>query len=155
MTLEEFVSDWLERSPIHPPPNAYDQVAGNVGVTLYRDEIFQVQLWTFPPRAVVTDHAHPNVDTWLVKVTGRFSMKLNGVGLEPRDAIRTAWRGMKTWMTRVAPGDIHGVKVGPSGGSFLSITERLDGAMPESVHLSWKGAPLDDEHAAILKQKAR
>jgi hypothetical protein len=153
MTLEEFTFDWLANGPIQPPMSAYECVAGNTGLTLYRDNRFQVQLWAFPPGAMVSDHAHPNLDSWLVRVSGKFKLTLNGTWLMPKDARRTAWRELNTWCTRVAPGDFHGVQVGVTGGSFLSITERLDGLPPESVHKIWAGPALDNRHAAELAEK--
>jgi hypothetical protein len=154
MTLEEFVTSWLRDSPIKPPTNSYSAVNGYVGLILYRDERFQVQMWTFPPHAVVTEHSHPSIDSWLVRVTGKFRLVLNGVWMSPRDVTRTEWRGMRTWMTRIAANDVHGVKVGGEGASFLSITERTDGKSPESVHLTWDGPPLDETHGATLAAKA-
>ena len=154
MTLEQFVDEWLRDSPIKPPVNSYASVNGYVGLTLYRDDRFQVQMWTFPPRAEVTEHSHPNVDSVLVKVTGKFRLVLNGKWMSPRDVTRTQWRGMNTWMTKIAANDVHGVKVGEGGASFLSITERLDGQSPESVHMVWDGPPLDQDHEAALTAKA-
>ena len=148
--LRQFVDDWLTETPIKPPPGAYAAVAGNVGLTLYRDARFQVQLWTFPPNSRVSDHAHPGVDTWLVRVNGKFRLRKNGAYLSPADAERTTWRGMRTWMTRIGPDDVHGVEIGEAGGSFLSITERIDGAEPVSVHMAWEGAPLSEDHAVQL-----
>jgi hypothetical protein len=150
MTLEDFVATWLQDTPIKPPINSYCSVNGYIGLTLYRDDRFQVQMWVFPPHAVVTEHSHPSVDSWLVKVTGKFRLRLNGTWMSPREATRTQWRGMNTWMTRIAANDVHGVTVGGEGASFLSITERTDGQEPESVHLVWDGAPLDQEHGAAL-----
>jgi|HubBroStandDraft_1064217.scaffolds.fasta_scaffold32872_5 hypothetical protein len=150
MTLEEFTAWWLRESPMLPPVGAYNVVNGNVGLTLYRDGPFQVQLWTFPPRAEIVDHKHPDVDTILVRVAGRFRLRRNGRVIPLRESGRAEWRGLKTWTDIIAAEDLHGVTVGPTGGAFLSITERKDGRAPESVHLVWEGAPLDERHAADL-----
>jgi hypothetical protein len=154
MTLDQFVESWLRDSPIRPPANSYASVNGYVGLTLYRDDRFQVQMWTFPPHSEVSEHAHPNLDSVLVKVTGKFRLVLNGKWMSPRDVQRTQWRGMNTWMTKIAANDVHGVRVGGEGASFLSITERTDGQIPESVHVVWDGPPLDEEHAAELTRRA-
>jgi quercetin dioxygenase-like cupin family protein len=151
MTLEEFTDDWLRDSPIKPPIHSYQQVSGYVGLTLYRDDRFQVQMWTFPPYSEVTEHSHPDVDSILVKVTGKFRLILNGKWMSPREVTRTQWRGMNTWMTGIKANDRHGVRVGGEGASFLSISERLDGLPPESVHMVWEGPPLDEAHAAELE----
>lgn len=151
MTLQEFADWWLRESPIRPPVGAYDQVNGNVGLVLYRDGPFQVQLWTFPPRAEVTDHTHPGMDTILVRVAGRFHLRRNGKRIPLRESGRAEWRGLRTWTDVIAGDEPHGVTAGPTGGAFLSITERKDGREPESVHRVWAGDPLDARHAAELE----
>ena len=149
-TLEHFVDSWLADTPVRPGANAYANVAGNVGLTLYKDDRFQVQLWTFPPGASVAEHTHPDVDSWLVRVSGKFRLTVNGKLVTGADAEKASWRGMRTWRAHIGAGDTHGVEVGPAGGSFLSISERLDGTPPVSVHLAWDGPPLDEKHAKEL-----
>lgn len=151
MTLDAFVEQWLRHGPVRPPLAAHDTVGGNVGLTLYRDDRFQVQLWTLPPGSVVSDHRHPAIDTWLVRVSGRFDLIINGKSIPLREMPRTQWLQMRTWKMHIAPGDWHGVLTGDTGGSFLSISERLDGAAPASVHLSWDGQPIDAKHQHELE----
>lgn len=151
MTLEEFVTHWLAETPIGPPLGACVFVNGNTGLTLYRDDRFQVQLWVFPPRARVTDHAHPGVDIWLVRVAGKILFRLDG-GYSPLwQADRTEWRGMKTWALHVRPGALHGAVIGETGASFLTISESLS-ETPKSVHMTWEGPPLDEEHGRMLSE---
>jgi quercetin dioxygenase-like cupin family protein len=154
MTLEQFVSDWLRGTIVQPPLRASEFVDGNAGVTLYRDDRFQVQLWVFPPNAKVTDHAHPGLDTWLVRVAGKLKFRLHGKYKPLSEMERTEWGGMKTWTLHVPPGVSHGADIGPEGASFLSLTERLDGEHPESVHLIWDGPPLDEKHGQVLRKAA-
>lgn len=150
MTLHEFVTFWLKKSPIQLPRVPYERVAGNIGVTLYRDDRFQVQLWTFPPDSEITDHAHPDVDSWVVWVGGDYCMRKCGAMIERSQYKWAKWRGMVTPTIHLAPGDMHGATIGPTGGSFLSITERLDGREPMSVHRAWAGPALDNQHAETL-----
>lgn len=150
MTLDEFLANWLAKSSINAPIQACQWVNGNAGVTLYRDERFQVQLWIFPPRARVTDHRHPGMDIWLVRVAGKLRFRLHGAYVPLSDADRMEWGGMKTWCLHVPPGAMHGADIGESGASFLTVAERVDGRVPESVHLIWDGPPLDEEHGRIL-----
>jgi len=152
MNLQEFLSDWLANSPMHPPVHACEWVNGNAGLTLYRDDRFQVQIWTFPPHTKVTDHSHPGLDTWLVWVSGKLRFRLDGKYVRLSETGRAEWRGMKTWTLHVPPGALHGATIGDSGASFLSITERIDGKEPESVHLIWDGPPLDHEHGNRLAE---
>jgi hypothetical protein len=150
MSLDEFAAGWLAAGPVRPPLLAYEKAGGNAGITLYRDDRFQVQLWALPPASVVTEHSHPEIDTCLVRVAGKIRLKINGNWIPLHAMGRTQWLGMRTWMMRVRPGDLHEVKVGRPGGSFLAISERIDGHAPVSVHLNWQGAALDGAHQAAL-----
>lgn len=151
MTLDGFVGHWLKDAPICPPAVPYERVASNIGVTLYRDDRFQVQLWTFAPHSEIADHSHPDVDSWVVWVGGDYCFRKNGRMVERPDMKFVRWRGVTVPKLHLAPGDMHGASIGPTGGSFLSITERLDGHEPVSVHLVWAGPPLDSEHDATLR----
>ena len=150
MTLTEFVETWLSSGPLMPPVMAYESAGANVGVTLYRDARFQVQIWALPPNSVVTEHNHPEIDTYLVRVGGKIRLKLNGAWVPLHAMQRTEWMGMRTWAQRVRPGELHEVSVGRPGGSFLAISERVDGKPPVSVHLSWEGPALDAKHQDAL-----
>lgn len=150
MTLEDFVEYWLSESPISPPPDPYERVAENVGVTLYRDNFFQVQLWTCAPNTDIGDHAHPDMDGWAIRVAGDIRFRKHGKPATRRDTQIVMWRGLKTPMIQVYRGESHGLAIGPSGGSFLVIAERVDGQPPTSVHRDWAGAPLDADHAVAL-----
>lgn len=151
LNLKEFVDQWLAGSRLQPPIYAYEKAGGNVGITLYRDDRFQVQVWTLPPESVVTEHKHPNIDTWLVRVAGKIALRINGRWIPLHEMERTEWLGMRTWMQRVQPGDLHEVTVGKPGGSFLAISERTDGQPPVSVHRAWEGAPLDTDHQSVIE----
>lgn len=150
MTLDEFVKEWLKESPIQPPEVPYERVANNIGITLYRDGPFQVQLWTFPPHTEILDHAHPTVRSWVVWVGGDYCFRRHGKMVDRREWKYRKWRGMVTPSILLEPGDSHGASIGETGGSFLSISERISGEEPISVHLAWDGPPLDAEHAARL-----
>lgn len=150
MTLNDFVAGWLSETPIMPPIFAVNWVNGNTGITLYRDDRFQVQMWVFPPNAVVTDHSHPGVDTTLVWVAGKLRFWVDDEYVCLSETVRASWRGMKTWTIHIPPGARHRAEIGKGGASFLGITEQLDGGKPKSAHLIWDGPPLDKNHGASL-----
>jgi hypothetical protein len=150
MTLDDFTVGWLAQGMLRTPVFAYEQAGGNVGLTLYRDARFQVQLWALPPGAVVTEHRHPDIDTWLVRVAGKIKLRRNGAWRPLEDIERAEWMGQRTWKMRIAPGDWHEVSIGESGGAFLAISERIDGKPPTSVHLTWEGPALDEAHQDAL-----
>lgn len=154
MTLNNFVALWLHSAQIRPPQYPYEIAGSNSGVTLYRDEKFQVQLWICPPNTDISDHAHPNIDGWAIKVAGDIRFRKHGRPVGMHDIKIVTWGGMRTPMIRVGKDESHGVEIGPAGGSFLAVTERLDGTHPSSVHLDWCGKPLDDDHAEQLRRIA-
>jgi hypothetical protein len=150
MTLDEFIVSWLMDSRMAPPAEPYENVAGFVGTTLYRDDRFQVQLWACPPNTNISDHSHPDMDGWAVRVAGDIGFRKNGRPVTHRDMKVVTWGGMRTPMIRVGALESHGANIGPAGGSFLSVTERLDGRRPVSVHRNWSGPPLDAAHATEM-----
>ncbi len=152
MSFDDFLTHWLTESPLAPPPAPHERVAGNVGVTLYRITPFQVQLWICQPDTDIGDHSHPGVDGWALRVAGDIRFRKNGQPVGIHDMKIVSWRGMKTPMVRVAPGESHGVRIGPVGGSFLAITHWLE-SEPRSVHLSWAGEALDAVHRQQLGVK--
>lgn len=149
-TLTGFADRWLSSTVLRPPVYAYERAGPNVGVTLYRDERFQVQIWTLPPNSVVPEHAHPATDTWLVRVAGKMRFKLSGRWVPLHEMERTRWLGLATWRHRVPPGEPHEVAIGHPGGSFLAISERMDGMAVVSVQRDWAGPALDDVHRLAL-----
>ena len=154
MTLEDFAKEWLRNGPLRPPPLPYEKAGATTGVTLYRDGKFQVQFWICPPNTDIGDHCHPNIDSYAVRVAGDIKFRKHGRPVGMRDIQIVVWNGMRTSMIHFGTQDLHGGAVGDAGGSFLVITERLDGAGPVSAHLDWAGPPLDADHAKQLERVA-
>jgi len=148
-TLAEFAETWMEKPVFRPPADIYARVAGNVGITLYRDERFQVQLWACEPGAEIGDHKHPNLRGYAVRVGGEIHFRRGGKAVTRADTILATLCGKHTMMHSVEPGVSHGATVGPSGASFLAISEWV--TEPKSVHLDWDGPPLDEKHAMELR----
>lgn len=148
--LREFVSDWLATHSIDRSAPVTDRVGECVGTILYRDDRFQVQLWDVAPGGVVADHNHPDIESWVVLLGGRFSLRKHGTELRRKDVTFLDYQGHKVGMVHLAPGDVHGFRAHDTGGSLLSISERLDGEKPVSVHLNWNGEPLNADHATEL-----
>lgn len=150
MSVDAFSEQWLAHPLNDPPRWPYEKVVGTVGITLYRRAPYQVQLWICPPHTVIGDHSHPDIDGWAVLVAGEIRFTLAGRMTVARDHKIVRWNGRKTFAIRTGHGQVHGVLVGQAGGSFLSITERLDGGEPVSVHRNWSGPPLDADHEMEL-----
>ena len=57
-----------------PHDNFIHFVEGVTGVTIYRSEPYQVQLFTATPNTVIPSHTHPNVDSYEVSLSGMESV---------------------------------------------------------------------------------
>ncbi len=108
-----------------------------------------MQLFIVDPGGEVTDHVHPNVDSFEVYITGDVYFRLDGKELLTAEIIRQHHPVGQT--IRVRPKDWHGATVGPRGGAFFSIQHWLNGVPPSSVDLDWGGPALDSGHAEKLR----
>jgi hypothetical protein len=122
------------------------------GLTLYREDQFQVELFFAAPSPTGSgfpEHRHPNVDSIEYFLCGEIDFRIRGKGL-PDDLIRGAAEDgaarLCGTMKRVRPTDWHGGRVGAKGGAFLSIQHWLNGTPPSSVVDDWIGPP----HAEVI-----
>jgi hypothetical protein len=146
--LTAFTQWWLANRVLAPPADDFFRRAGcGTAIVLYRQPPFQVQLFLVDPHGEVTDHNHPNVDSFEVYLTGDIYFRQNGELLLTEEMIRQHPVGSTI---RVPPTDVHGATIGPRGGAFLSIQHWLNGVVPTSVDLDWGGAALDSQHACDL-----
>ena len=152
--LEAFVH-WYLRQPFALPPGVLagvHHVSDFSGLTLYRDDQFQAQLWLCQPGSEIKDHCHPSIDTYQIYVSGQVYLRLNGKPVvKPEDIHEMAdGRANKNgFAIRVRPTDYHGATIGPKGGAFLNLQRWLNGP-PQSAELDWEGEPLDEAHAKLL-----
>lgn len=136
-------------SSLRPPHNAvyFYQTEGGVvtSVVLCRVGQFQVELFVGPGPGHFPEHAHPNVDSIEMHLTGEIAFTIRGRQVIPPDRIKEiASDGASVFCgfrSRVGAGVPHGANVGPGGGAFLSIQQWRDGLQPTSVGLDWVGPP--------------
>ncbi len=149
-TLASFAQWWLAARALSPPADGFFTRTGcGTALVLYRQPPFQVQLFIVDPGGEVTDHVHPNVDSFEVYITGDVYFRLDGKELLTAEIIRQHHPVGQT--IRVRPKDWHGATVGPRGGAFFSIQHWLNGVPPSSVDLDWGGPALDSGHAEKLR----
>jgi quercetin dioxygenase-like cupin family protein len=116
-------------------------VLPGMGLTLYRQPPFQVQLFLFRPNEVIKEHAHPNVDSYEVYLCGQMQLTLDGkpaYDLEQVKALPDGRCSVNGSMLRIPPGAVHGGTIGPTGGAFISIQYWLNGN-PGPIHEDWIG----------------
>lgn len=146
--LHSFVHAWTASQPHAPPAIPYEKAGPHTGITLYRDDKHQVQLWICPPNSSIGEHAHEHAESYAVRVSGKIAFLVFDSKGERIRHVRCTLGGRETLMVHVPQGARHSAKIGPSGAAFLSIT-KWDEA-PVSVHLDWTGEPLDEAHKAAL-----
>jgi mannose-6-phosphate isomerase-like protein (cupin superfamily) len=140
--LSLFLKHWLEHKPFQPPfdPNTVTFDDKVIGTTLYRQDDFQVQLFTVKPNTEIVDHIHPNVDSFEVYLSGEISFRRN----KKKITGKKFWREHNNtciyfgYFIRVNANDYHGATTGDMGGSFLSVQHWKNGTSPSSVHLDWE-----------------
>ena len=113
------------------------------GLTIYRDEPYQVQLFTVEPNTVIPIHTHPNVDSYEVSLSGMELILNDKVALprwqanlpDPTNDLPLSRYGV----VRVLPDYPHGGSAGKNGGTFMSVQRWLNGVKPTSVAHDWGG----------------
>ena len=155
LDLREFKNWYLKNNIIQTPfkePLMF--IDGIAGITLYRKKPFQVQLFICEPNTTITEHSHPDIDSYEVFLWGMsFTHKGQTIishkmaMLEKNDMPRCF-----NWTLRVKPEDLHGGQASDKGGSFLSIQKWLNNIEPTHVSKNWKGNSLGAKHIAQLNE---
>ena len=124
-----------------PDPHA---ASGVVGLTIYRQDPFQVQLFTCTPDGLIPPHTHPNVDSYEVALRGMEFYLEDKIVLHDWQSVfedtRPGKKGQcmaKYHVVRVLPEAIHGAKAHKTGGAFMSVQHWLNGVKPSSVGKDW------------------
>lgn len=113
-----------------------------LGIVLFRQPPFQVELFIAPPDTEIPSHKHPNVDSIEVHLCGDTGFVVRGHRLTKENLAKVAIDGASAFCGfkfRVRPSDDHGAHIGPAGGAFLSVQHWLDGVAPSSVGMNWDG----------------
>ena len=147
--LKEFKNWFLKNNTIKTPyDNPLMFIDGIAGITLYRNKPFQVQLFICEPNVKITEHTHPNIDSfevflWGMKFThnGKVIIDENMAKLKRNNLPRCS-----QWSLRVRPNEIHGGLSSNKGGAFLSIQKWLNNKNPTHVSKDWKGKLIGEKH---------
>jgi len=124
------------------------------GITIYRYDPYQVQLWLCKPNFFIPDHKHPNVDSFEVFLYGmKFTHRGNTIVDD--DMLKEQENGVPRYLhktIRVKPNDLHGAVASEKGGAFLSIQKWLNKKPPTSVTYDWEGNHYSEQHTNDLKK---
>lgn len=154
--LESFAKWYLEqpRRPRPPCEKSVHFVEGLVATVIYRMAPFQVELVTCSPNLELPEHSHPNVDSFELYLSGALMFSLDGKQIVPdEEAAKIGWDGVHHLIgssLRVPAGAPHGLRVGPNGGTFLSIQQWLNNKPLSTVGDDWDGDAMGPIHAARI-----
>ena len=134
-----------------PHDNFIHFVEGVTGVTIYRSEPYQVQLFTATPNTIIPSHTHPNVDSYEVALSG-MEFYLDDKVVLPRWYANIKGNGTNLpdshyKVVRVLPESPHSAIAGDKGGAFMSVQRWLNGVEPTSVGNDWDGTTMGAHHS--------
>jgi len=137
--LKAFLHWWMTTRMINAPAEkALIYQKDTHGVALFRQDPYQVEMFTVEPNSEIVPHIHPNVDSYEVYVSGDIVFTRDGEEFK-----QTVYGDT----IRVRPNSWHGGKFGERGGCFLSVQKWLNGVKPTFVGNDWK----DKDNAASYK----
>ena len=119
-----------------------------VHYTLFRENEFQVEQYVIVGRDIeYPPHSHPNVETIEFRLCGDLLFYVEGQPCEHNTTLTLELDGEQRLenVVRIHAGQEHWLKVGSTGGAFLSIQRWLN-RRPTSVVLDWDGPAFSDTH---------
>jgi hypothetical protein len=154
--LKEFKNWFLKNNTIQVPyDNPLMFIDGIAGITLYKKKPYQVQLFICEPNTQITEHSHPNIDSYEMFLYGmEFSHKGKIIIDKKMSMLRKKNIPRLANVTlRIKPNDIHGALSSNKGGSFISIQKWINDLNPTHVSKDWHGKPLGNKHEKQLDEK--
>jgi hypothetical protein len=157
--LENFKISYLSKKPTInfcvPFSNPLMFIDGISGLTLYRENNFQVQLFICEPNINIPEHTHPNIDSFELFLYG---MKFTHSGKTIIDSDMALKEKNKipfcSYQTiRVKPNDWHGGVSSKNGGAFISIQHWLNDTKPTHVSDDWQGEVVGKKHKQQLNMQ--
>ena len=157
--LENFKIWYLSKQPTInfcvPFSNPLMFIDGISGLTLYRENNFQVQLFICEPNINIPEHTHPNIDSFELFLYG---MKFTHSGKTIIDSDMALKEKNKipfcSYQTiRVKPNDWHGGVSSKNGGAFISIQHWLNDTKPTHVSDDWQGEVVGKKHKQQLNMQ--
>ena len=155
-TVEQF-RDWFlaNKHPIKPPftdPVYYTDIS--MSFVWYRAAPWQVELYMVRPNTVAPEHAHPDVDSLEVYLSGTFTLTGLDNSTELSQYMDTPrFDGMHRLFGQTIknpPDHAHGGVFGNNGGVFWSIQKWVNGVTPTSVTKNWKGDTIGEHHKEVV-----
>ena len=152
--LKEFKNWYLKNNTIQIPyNNPLMFIDGIMGITLYRKEQFQVQLFICEPNVIIKEHLHPNIDSYEMFLWGMEFTHKGKTIINKQMALleRNNMPRCSNWTLRIKQNELHGGQSSNKGGAFISIQKWLNNIKPSHVSEDWTGNILGDKHKEQLR----
>ena len=131
--------------------NIYDVEGFNSHIQ-FRNNQYQVQIFSTPPNFIIPEHKHPNVDSFEVYLSGDIDFSLEGSWLSNWD-IRDHTFIDNLFIVQVEHNAIHGAIFGEDGGRFMSVQHWINEVNPSCVGLDYDGLGVSTKQSEVDKVK--
>ena len=115
--------------------NIYDVEGFNSHIQ-FRNNQYQVQIFSTPSNFIIPEHKHPNVDSFEVYLSGDIDFSLEGSWLSNWD-IKDHTFIDNLFIVQVEHNAIHGAIFGEDGGRFMSVQHWINEVNPSCVGLDY------------------
>lgn len=119
------------------------KIKPGLGITLFRQEQFQIQQFLFEPNTEIIEHSHPHVESYEVYICGDMRLTFDGnevFGYEDCKDLEDGRCPKNGGLLYLPKGAVHGGSIGPRGGCFLSVQVWEWGTEPRPIHEDWLGS---------------
>ena len=131
--------------------NIYDVEGFNSHIQ-FRNNQYQVQIFSTPPNFIIPEHKHPNVDSFEVYLSGDIDFSLGGSWLSNWD-IKDHTFIDNLFIVQVEHNAIHGAIFGEGGGRFMSVQHWINEVNPSCVGLDYDGLGVSTKQSEVDKVK--
>jgi len=153
--LKEFKNWYLKNNLINVPyNNPIMFIDGISGITIYRKDQFQVQLFICEPNVIIKEHSHPNIDSYEMFLWGMEFTHKGKTIINKQMALleRNNMPRCSNWTLRIKQNELHGGQSSNKGGAFISIQKWLNNIKPSHVSEDWTGDILGNKHKEQLRR---
>ena len=131
--------------------NIYDVECFNSHIQ-FRNNQYQVQIFSTPSNFIIPEHKHPNVDSFEVYLSGDIDFSLEGSWLSNWD-IKDHTFIDNLFIVQVEHNAIHGAIFGEGGGRFMSVQHWINEVNPSCVGLDYDGLGVSTKQSEVDKEK--
>ena len=131
--------------------NIYDVEGFNSHIQ-FRNNQYQVQIFSTPSNFIIPEHKHPNVDSFEVYLSGDIDFSLEGSWLSNWD-IKDHTFIDNLFIVQVEHNAIHGAIFGEGGGRFMSVQHWINEVNPSCVGLDYDGLGVSTKQSEVDKVK--